>query len=183
VRNQILIAFVILILSSAAAVVAKSTWYDKDMELPWIRTSTPPPAPIQTDHSDISNRAKTDQPPAPKPGTILIDQVLDDLANGSAFFIDAREPHEFVEGRLRGVIHIPSSAIYDNIDDLYAQGVGSDDKIIVYCGGGECEASHNVAEALRGDFNFTHVWVYENGWAEIESSGRFDAYIERGGEE
>ncbi|MFQ5502631.1 MAG: rhodanese-like domain-containing protein [Phycisphaerae bacterium] len=180
-RNQILTVLVILVLSSAAAVVAKSTWYDKDMELPWIRT--PPPAPTQTDHSDTSNHGKTDQLPAPKPGTILIDQVLDDLANGSAVFVDAREPHEFVEGRLRGVIHIPSSAIYDNIDNLYAQGVGSDDKIIVYCGGGECEASHNVADALRGEFNFTHVLVYENGWAEIESSGRFDAYIERGGEE
>ncbi len=118
--------------------------------------------------------------PEDKPGTVRMECVLQFLESGGAFIVDARESREVVDGRLRGAIHLPSSAIYANIENVMASGAQVDDVIIVYCGGGDCEASHNVADALRDDFHYQRVYIYEKGWEEIESSGRFGAYIESG---
>lgn len=108
-----------------------------------------------------------------------MDCVLSHLADGSAYIIDAREDHDWNEARLVRAIHVPSSAVYDNMEKVMNM-VPQQEMIIVYCGGGECEASKNVAVVLR-DYGFSNVWVYENGWEEIESSGRFGNYIEGGG--
>lgn len=110
-----------------------------------------------------------------------IEDVLDALQTGSAFLVDAREDHEFADGHLRGALHLPSSAIYKNIERVSSV-VPVDAKVIVYCGGGQCEASHNVSDALRRDFGYAHVVIYLKGWEEVVGSGRFEAFIERGGE-
>jgi len=177
--RQVSTALLILAASSAAAAVANATWHKMD----WLRR---PVAPMPTATTPKTGSRETDDPPpasaAAKPGTVAIDEVLADLASGKAFFIDAREENDYREGHIRGAILLPSSAVYERMDDVFGSGVQIGDKVIVYCGGGDCEASHNVADALRRDFGFTHVLVYTNGWAEIESSGRFDEFITTGDE-
>lgn len=116
-----------------------------------------------------------------KPGLVGADVVLDWLNSGAARFIDAREPSEYVSGHLRGAINVPSNAIYANMDKVTSL-IGPGDRVVVYCGGGGCEASHNVADALRRDFGFTNVLIYEKGWEEIESSGLFAHCIVEGDE-
>lgn len=113
-------------------------------------------------------------------GVVQIDEVLEALATGSAYFVDAREQHEFDEGHLRGAVHLPSSAIYKNIEPVLSM-IPTDARVIVYCGGGECEASHNVTDALRRDFGYVDVVIYEKGWQEVIDSGRFGDYLELGG--
>ena len=162
-RAHSVTAAVIIIASSAAAVVANSAWY----HMPWLRK------PIAV---------KEPAAPQVKPGFILIDEVLEGLVSGTAHFIDAREANDFEDGHIRGAVHLPSSAIFKNIDHVYEMGVDPTGKVIVYCGGGNCEASHNVADALRRDFAFDNVLIYENGWEEVEVSGRFEEFIEIGGE-
>ncbi|MFQ5430533.1 MAG: rhodanese-like domain-containing protein [Phycisphaerae bacterium] len=192
-RSTLLTVAGLLVLGSAAALVANTTWY----HIPWLREPmvivdqshpiperTPPQSENDLGH-DSKPAPQHDAPEAPpraRPGFILIDDVLSALADGSARFIDAREARDYDEGHLRGAIHLPSSAIYKNIDNVFNLGVMADDRVIVYCGGGECEASHNVADELRRSFNFTNVLIYEKGWEEIESSGRFNDYIETGGQ-
>ena len=159
-RSHLLTVLAILALGGGAAIGANAAWYKMD----WFRKPAPAPRPT----TQTSSRR----------GFIEIEGVLQHLAAQTAIFVDAREDHEYQSGRLRGAIRIPSSAIYDSMNNLYDQGVTEENKIIIYCGGGECEASHNVAEVLRDDFGYLDVSIYEKGWEEIESSGRFLDYVE-----
>ena len=173
-HRHLLTAILILFAGSAAAVLTNLSWHKMD----WLRRPIAPPRPTQPNaNGDVSPGQ-----PATAPGMIVIDEVLADLAAGSAHFIDAREAHDYQEGHIRGAIHLPSSAIYEKIDDVYGAGVSPEGKVIVYCGGGDCEASHNVVDELRRSFGFTNVLVYKNGWEEVESSGRFAEFISVGDE-
>ncbi|MCG8405888.1 MAG: rhodanese-like domain-containing protein [Phycisphaerales bacterium] len=173
-RAHLITALAIVVASGVAGVAANNVWYKMD----WLRekkgVTTPPPKPSTTETNGPCDPSKS------KPGFVLIDCVLEHLANGTATFIDARESHDYDESRLLRAYHLPSSAIYDSIEGLYGIGVLEDQMLIIYCGGGNCEASHNVADALRNDFNFTNVFIYEKGWEEVEASGRFGEYIETG---
>ncbi len=97
-----------------------------------------------------------------------LDMVVDHLINGTAHFVDAREEYEFDDGHLKGAHLLPSSAIYENIENLMAVGVlpGPGKPIIVYCGGGSCEASHNVAKVMA-EFDYQNIYIYVNGWEEV----------------
>ncbi|MBX3394749.1 MAG: rhodanese-like domain-containing protein [Phycisphaerae bacterium] len=198
-RSAILTALMVVLVGGAAGVVANVTYY----KLPWLRErstradspSLPPPAHGNSEQgsqssgtdSEPSSRAAEPaaNPCAPRPGdkpmTVRMECVLEYLEKGGAYIVDAREQHDFDEGRLRGAFHLPSSAIYANIQGFMATGAQVDDVIIVYCGGGSCEASHNVADVLHDDFQYQKVFVYEAGWEEIERSGRFGDYVESGG--
>ncbi len=180
-HRHLLSAILILVAGSAAAVLSNLTWHKMD----WLRRPLAPPrsSTIQQDPTqpNVAGDVAPGRPETP-PGMIAIDEVLADLAAGSAYFIDAREEHDYQEGHIRGAVHLPSSAIYEKIDDVYSAGVSPGDKVIVYCGGGDCEASHNVVDELRRSFGFAHVLVYENGWEEVESSGRFAEFISVGDE-
>lgn len=179
-HRHLLVAILILIVSSAAATVTNFAWHKMD----WLRRPLPPtPVPArQNSTPPDTGDAASPEKPALAPGVVGIDEVLADLASGGARFIDAREDHDYQEGHIRGAVNLPSSAIYEQIDNVYGAGILIEDKVIVYCGGGDCEASHNVADELRRNFGFTNVWVYENGWAEVESSGRFGEFIAAGDE-
>lgn len=177
-HRHLLTAILILIAGSAAAVLANLTWHKLD----WLRRPLAPPMTQPSPTQPIAGGDVPTSQPAIPPGMIAIDEVLADLAAGTAHFIDAREEHDYQEGHIRGAVHLPSSAIYERIDDVYGAGVSPEDKVIVYCGGGDCEASHNVVDELRRSFGFTHVLVYNNGWAEVESSGRFAEFISVGDE-
>lgn len=176
------IAGFLLLLSAGAAASSNAV---RKVKLPWVREPLPAtPIADSTPATLVEGESVTSTPGASeevKPGTIKIDAVLEHLSAGTAKFVDAREEREFVEGHLLGAINLPSSAIYKNIERVL--GAASPvDKIIVYCGGGDCEASHHVADALRRDFSFSDVVIYENGWAEVMSSGRFNDHFATGAE-
>lgn len=153
-RRELTVLLLILLASTGLAAAANVVRH----KIPWIRAVTPPPAP--------------DTPGATG---LTADEVLEHLRNQTAIFIDAREDHDYADGHLCDAIHLPSSAVYDNIERVSTM-VPLEWKLIVYCGGGDCKASHDVARVL-GEFDFEDVEIYENGWEEVESSGRFDAFI------
>ncbi len=163
-------SLIILVVSSGIGIAANSL---RKNPIPWIRKELPPQEAV----IDLATSSlKGTSAPAEKPGIVVIDTVLQYLASGEAFFIDAREEHDYKEGHLRGAVNLPSSAIFQNSDAVMSV-VPSTAKVVVYCGGGTCEASHNVSDSLRREFGFTDVSVYEKGWEEIESSGRFGPFI------
>lgn len=171
-RTHLIMVVAILAAGSAAALVANTAWYKMEWVREEIKNTSQVVVDLPSPGADV-----------PEEGSILIDAVLGHLAGQTAFFVDAREQNDYDEGRLRGAIFIPSSDIYGNVDDnLMASGVAVTDLIIVYCGGVTCDASHNVADALRRDYGFENVLIYKNGWEEIEESGRFDDYIVVGDE-
>lgn len=115
------------------------------------------------------------------PGEVGAGFVLKCLEGNSACFVDARSAEEFNDARLKGAINVPSEAIYANTDTISL--IPPDHLVIVYCGGDECEASQNVADALRRDFAYTSVYVHHGGWAEMEALyEQFSPYMVTGGE-
>ena len=174
----------IVVASSALAAVVNLA---RPTPLAWIREplpvkSTPTPQEVGKNTNPSSGPVAGGSTSEPaEAGGITADVVLSHLRNGTAHFVDAREDHEYVDGHLRGSIHIPASAIYQNISRILQQ-VPPSEKVIVYCGGGQCEASHHVAEALDRDFKFQDVSIYTKGWEEIEKVDGFKPFIAKGNE-
>lgn len=185
---------VLMAISAGLAVATNVFRADEGKRLPWIRRGLPmegsaarsdnagkgPNAVGQTD----PNAGETPVPApaageAPGASDVTMEEVLAALAGNTAYFVDAREKAEYVEGHLRGAVNLPSSAIYENADAVTAV-VPPDARVIVYCGGGQCEASHNVSDALRRDFGYQNVVIYTKGWEEVLTSGRFAELIARG---
>ena len=158
------IVLVIMLISAGVAAAANVGWHKLD----WVRESHPPK--VSTVRED----------PAKTPTGLTAEQVLAHLQDGTACFVDAREEHEFVDVRLDVALHLPSSAVYEKIDDILSM-IPVEKKLIVYCGGGECEASHIVAEVLR-EYEYNNVEIYEDGWEGIEASGIFNDFIVTGAE-
>lgn len=158
---------IVVLVSSAAAATANLTVYKMD----WIRK----PAPLPSNRGATGSHAED--------GTIVADQMLDYLKKGTAFVVDARNPDEYADGHVSRAINIPSNEVFDRADQFLSI-MPPDALIIVYCGGGNCESSHIVADALCRDFGFERVLIYTNGWEEIEAQHeRFANYIEVGGGE
>ena len=98
-----------------------------------------------------------------KPLEIRIDQVEKLLANPDVLFIDARKANEFEKGRIGNAINIFTPEFEQNIPRII--GLPREKPIVVYCGGGACELSHELAGHLVG-LGFTRVFVYTGGWNE-----------------
>lgn len=158
-RRELLAVAAIMLISGAMATTANLGWHRLD----WIATPSPQP-PVVNGH-----------PASTKPAGPTVDQILAHLENGTAHFVDAREPHEYADGHLRGATFLPQSAVYEKVEDMLSM-VPIEEKIIVYCGGPDCHAAEDVAAVLR-EYNYADVEVYISGWEEIETSGRFDECI------
>ncbi|MBI5762498.1 MAG: rhodanese-like domain-containing protein [Planctomycetes bacterium] len=182
----------LLVIASALGAATNSI---RPTSMPWMRAeringseavtntaTTPKVVPVEPKRAGSGSVANAVEPApaAPAAGPLTAEDVLLHLKNGSARFVDAREQHEWVEGHFRSAIHIPASAIYANIDRIVRE-VPPNEKIIVYCGGGDCEASHHVADALKNDFKYQDVTVYVKGWQEVDSKmSMFASYVAKG---
>lgn len=88
---------------------------------------------------------------------------------GAAVLVDAREPEEYDAGHIPGAINLPWDKVV--ADPGLVTGFDAGGKpIIVYCGGGTCEVSMNVADALVAAGN-PKVVVFTGGYPEWEAAG------------
>jgi thiosulfate sulfurtransferase len=181
-RQDLFNLMAIMLLSTAVAAASNVFGHRID----WIRKplnhATTNPTSTTAEAAEDSPQSGEKEVVEEKPAngsTVTMDVVLAHLADGSARFIDAREEGDYAAGHLRGAIHLPSSAIFANIERVTSQ-VAIDECLIVYCGGGGCEASHNVSDALQRNYGFTRVLIYDKGWEEITASGRFEPWIVTG---
>lgn len=171
---------IIVAISGGVGVIVNQS---REKPIDWVRrdaaaTSSSESKPNASDSTTQDGGNSTTEP-AGSDGTVTIDQVIDALKGQTAYFVDARELHDYQEGHLRGAINLPSSAIYTSIEAVLTVVPDTSSRVIVYCGGGNCEASHNVAGALRSDFGYTNVSIYTKGWEEIISaSDRFAGFVE-----
>ncbi len=84
----------------------------------------------------------------------------------SAIFIDARRADQFAEGHIPGAMNVYAYDFPAHIPDLIP--LPKDKLVVVYCDGGLCELSHELAEELM-TFGFKRVVVYLGGvneWTE-----------------
>ena len=95
--------------------------------------------------------------------TVTYEQMVKLVAKPEVMFIDARNAEEYGQGHIRDAKNIFAPDFEKHIPEIL--GLPRDKRIIVYCGGGACELSHEVAANMK-NFGFQHVYVYAGGWNE-----------------
>ena len=90
-----------------------------------------------------------------------------DAAGG--FFVDAREPEEFDLGRIPGSINLPFDTAATDPVLLESLNTGGR-PVIIYCGGGDCEVSLNLAWLLL-EAGHQRVTYFQGGYPAWVQSG------------
>ena len=86
-----------------------------------------------------------------------------------AVFIDSRSLEEYHRGHIPGAISIPLEDVKSGGEDLLAR-IPEALEIIVYCEGGDCQASLNLARWLESR-GFKNLRVFSGGWTEWTQAG------------
>lgn len=135
--------------------------------LPAKKDTTKTPAVIDNTKDKVQNATNEESGPV-KPKAVSYAQVKKLLADPSVMVIDARNEHEFAEGHLPRARNIFAMEFEQYIPELI--GMNKDIRIIVYCGGGQCELSHEVSNNLIG-LGFKKVYIYLGGWDDWKKNG------------
>jgi rhodanese-related sulfurtransferase len=93
----------------------------------------------------------------------------------AALFLDARDPAEYEKGHIPGAIRLTNPEAQNEPERVKSLPVAGR-PTIVYCEGGACEASLELARFLL-DSGFKKVLVYMGGYPEWEAAGH---PVERG---
>jgi rhodanese-related sulfurtransferase len=88
---------------------------------------------------------------------------------GGSIFIDSREQDDYLQGHIRGAVHIsahdPDDTIAANLRRLT-----KDAPYVVYCDGAECGSSTALARKMK-EAGFPQVYVFYGGWEEWTDKG------------
>lgn len=135
---------------------------------------TPTPAPAPTPPQPTPPQPAAPQPAAPaqvKPAEkndllLTIEQgrqLFDRLqSTGDVVFVDARNPPEFAQGRIATAINLSPDRFFGVLPpELDA--ISREFIVVVYCGGGECDASKLVAKRFN-EQGYMKVYVLEAGY-------------------
>lgn len=85
-------------------------------------------------------------------------------------FIDARTDAERVVGTVEGAIHLETKDFIGiRADQVLAQ-IDPAFPVVIFCAGGECDASENVAQRLIGR-GYVEVYIMHEGFGAWEAAG------------
>lgn len=105
-----------------------------------------------------------------------VKEVFEDpqTKQGLNVFVDARDDEHFAEGHIPGAIQCFPYEVQKCIDQVRAAADGAE-KVIIYCGGGDCEDSIFMCrEAIDAGVPEEAVYLFEGGWKEW-SAGKMPA--------
>lgn len=85
------------------------------------------------------------------------------FAQGDVVFVDARNRDEFEAAHIPGSLHIPPDAFFGGQLPAEMDMAPKSYTIVVYCGGGECDASKLVALRFK-EQAYSTVYVYQEGF-------------------
>lgn len=92
-------------------------------------------------------------------------QVQQYLQDGTALFIDARDPEEYEKGHIPNALNLPAEQFGEYFMQIGDSLPREDLPLIVYCQGDPCDQSHEVLEHLK-DLEFKNLLLYTGGWNE-----------------
>lgn len=104
-----------------------------------------------------------------RPIRVEIDAVKRLIDAGAAVVVDARDPDEFAAGHLPGALSLPYEEVSSEPERLERLETGGR-PIVIYCGGGACEVSLELAWDLIYA-GHRRVVVYMGGFPEWEAAG------------
>jgi rhodanese-related sulfurtransferase len=80
-----------------------------------------------------------------------------------ALFVDARTRARFDAGHIPGALLLNEEE-WDDLFPKLADAWDPDKAVVVYCDGGNCDASHRVAKRLEEALSVETVFVLKGGW-------------------
>jgi rhodanese-related sulfurtransferase len=89
--------------------------------------------------------------------------------DGTALFLDAREPNDFMVGHIANSFNLPAQSFERHFGEI-APMLTPESRIVVYCDGIECELSHRVKESLEA-MGYKNAQVLFNGWTVWREAG------------
>jgi len=92
------------------------------------------------------------------------------LFDEGAPFIDARPDHEHVRGTIPGSFHITPGSFSTAQTGNMLVFIDQDKPVIIYCGGGDCHDSDNLAALLR-DAGYKSLHVFTDGFPAWQAAG------------
>jgi rhodanese-related sulfurtransferase len=91
---------------------------------------------------------------------------------GLNVFVDARNPQLYAEGHIPGALRCDPYESGASIDAVLEVALAAD-KVIVYCGGGECEDSIFMCRDLvDAGVEFDVIYLFAGGWTEWTDNGQ-----------
>jgi len=100
---------------------------------------------------------------------ITLREAEDLFAAGGAAFLDSRSRAEFGKGHIPGAKSLPLEENRRGVKPE-ATGIPLERTLVVYCEGGDCQASIGLARLLH-DAGFHDIRVLAGGWAEWRAAG------------
>lgn len=85
------------------------------------------------------------------------------LFDAGATFIDARHRDEYNTGHVAGAFHMTADMLTGGKTPDVLNFLDPAQPVVIYCGGGACDASHNVA-ALLQQLGFTQFHIMHDGY-------------------
>jgi len=109
---------------------------------------------------------------APVPEGTLTLREAKELWDKFAYFIDARHEHEFEAGHIQYAAFLESKLFDTDIARANAvmDSIPKDGTIVLYCVGGECDASKNTA-ALLEQYGYTDLRIMGAGYEHWVAAG------------
>lgn len=105
-----------------------------------------------------------------KPGSINLREAHE-LFLAGAFFLDARNADDFAAGRIEGAIWMPAFHANTSEGQADLDFIPPGDTVVIYCTGGDCDASENTAnrlELLQYEFDIKIMGKGYVDWIEAE---------------
>jgi rhodanese-related sulfurtransferase len=130
--------------------------------------SVPVPSTAET-RPPASGNLYTDIPEADVPITVSLEKAKDFYDRRGLLVLDARDMEEYGEGHIQGA----QAAPYDDkvADTDWMEKTAADPRpILVYCTGGECELSHDLAEEILRT-GHRRVMILTAGYADWKDAG------------
>ena len=128
------------------------------------------PAPPAAASPSTTPTAAPDFSPHPgRPWAEITSEQAKTLFDRGAVFFDARRSSVFREGHIRGArsISVWEADADEKVKAFLDEGRDPNAPIVVYCSGGDCEDSHELAQKLWG-VTFDNVYVYRDGFPDWE---------------
>lgn len=92
-------------------------------------------------------------------------------AMGLNVFVDARNDENYNEGHIPGALQCDPYFVGQYIDNIIDYVAGAE-KVVVYCGGGECDDSIFMCrELLEMDVPMEAIYLFAGGWKEWSDNG------------
>lgn len=112
----------------------------------------------------INNQIVSDKP-SKELKSVNYEQMKKIVGNPDFVIIDARREEDYRKSHIPGAINLFAlSDPNEKFNIIMSIPLGK--KYVIYCDGGNCDLSHQLAEEFLHSFGFTNVYVYEGGWEE-----------------